>query len=372
MARLLLVNHALGFGGSPISMLELAIGLRERGHEVITAGGGDGPMRERYEAHGFEVHVLPRRGPASLGLVLDFYRLVRRERIEVIHLNTLTSYFKYPAWAGRLAGVPVVWWSREDTSAKRCQRLVPSIRRLASHLVTVSKEQTLHLQGVLAAERMHVFYKGIHPERSKTELAHDDFPSDPAWQRPLVGYMGALETRKGFHDLVDAIARLRDRGIEPTVLVVGNDPSASQAYLQQVQQQIERLSLDAQFVFLGSLMNARRLYHHVDLFVLPTHWDCCARVLLEAMEARCPIVTTDAGGTPEMLVDGESALLVPAGDPERLGDAIGRALADPGAARERAELAHRIFLDRFLFEYHLDEVDTLYRRIAAGRGRPQS
>ena len=111
MANILMVNHALGFGGSPISMLELAVGLRERGHCVITAAGADGPLRERYEAQGFQVRILPRRGPMSLSLVLDFYQLIRAENIELLHLNTLTSYFKYPAAAGRLTGTPVVWWS---------------------------------------------------------------------------------------------------------------------------------------------------------------------------------------------------------------------------------------------------------------------
>ncbi len=363
MARLLLINHALGFGGSPISMLELAIGLRERGHEVITAAGQDGPLRDRYESHGFEVHVLPRRGPMSLPLIKDYWQLIRSKNIELIHLNTLTSYFKYPAWAGRLSGVPVVWWSREDTSAKRCQRLMPWVRRLASHAVTVSREQTTHMRDVLPDDHIHVFYKGIHPEKSMTEHGSDDFPTDPGWQRPLIGYMGALETRKGFHDLVGAIAHLRESNVTPTVLVVGVDPSSSQAYRQQVERQIADLGLQDQFVFLGSLLNARNLYHHIDAFVLPTYWDCCARVLLEAMEARCPIVTTDAGGTPEMLTDGKDALLVPVAAPEQLGDAIGRALQDPAAAKTRAESAHEIFLARFLFEHHLNDVDGLYRKL---------
>lgn len=363
MANILMVNHALGFGGSPISMLELAVGLRERGHCVITAAGADGPLRERYEALGFQVRILPRRGPMSLGLILDYYRLIRAENIELLHLNTLTSYFKYPAAAGRLTGIPVVWWSREDVSEKRCQRLLPWMKRFASHAVTVSHEQTIHMPGILPDDHVHVFYKGIHPAENIVHPADDDFPDNPGWQPPLIGYMGALEERKGLHDLVEAMALLKAEGIHGTILVVGKDASSDQKYLSKIQDRIRELKLEDQFIFLGTLHNARELYHRVDLFVLPTYWDCCARVLTEAMEAKCPIVTTNAGGTPEMLQNGKDAFLVSPADPEALAIAINKTLSDPQGAARRAESGHQVFRNRFLFDYHLSEVDSLYGKL---------
>jgi len=355
-----MINHAIGFGGSPISMLELAIGLRKQGHHIITASGEDGSLRERYESQNFSVHILPRRGPMSLLLILDYIHLIRSHNIQLIHLNTFTSYFKYPAIAGKILGITVVWWSREDNSSKRCQRLMPWLRRLATHAVTVSREQTTHMNNTLPSNRIHVFYKGIHAAKSMIEQEISDFPDCSKLVRPIIGYMGALESRKGLHDLVDAMANLKKNMLLPTVLIVGNDPSSSQIYIQNIKQKIIDLSLQSQFVFLGNLTNARQLYNIADIFILPTYWDCCARVLMEAMEAKCPIITTNTGGTPEMLTNEQDAILVPPGSPVLLADAILKTITNPDAAALRANSAYKIFKNRFLFKYHINEVEKLF------------
>ena len=144
-------------------------------------------------------------------------------------------------------------------------------------------------------------------------------PVDAPWTpdgRPVVGYVGRIEPRKGVLDLARAAT-----SIEARVVVVGSNPYATdRAYVEAVDATngIERYDwVDDAAGLMGAL----------DVLVLPSHQEPFGTVLAEAMNAGTPVVATRVGGIPDVVEDGVTGRLAPPGDPVALAAAVNEVLA---------------------------------------------
>ena len=166
---------------------------------------------------------------------------------------------------------------------------------------------------------------------STTSSAPTD-DADPG--RPVVLTVGRLATQKGFGTLLKAAAFWRDLKPEPLLVIVGKGPLEA-----ELKSQAARLQLDAWFP--GHRDDVPALLASAAVFVLPSVWEGQPLILQEALRAGVPVVATRVGGTPEITGE-DAALLVPAGDAERLADAVRAVLTDPAlAARLRKAAAER-------------------------------
>jgi glycosyltransferase involved in cell wall biosynthesis len=121
----------------------------------------------------------------------------------------------------------------------------------------------------------------------------------------------------------------------------------------------------------------------LDLFVLPSAWEALPLSLLEAMSCGLPILTTDVGGTPEVVKDGVSGRIVPHGDELELAVGLIELLSDPALRELFGEAGRRTYNARFGVERMLDDTEALYRElldlpsvpaiaeVAKGNGRPR-
>ena len=354
-----LVTHSLDWGGSPLSLWNLARKLTDWKRIVISEK--EGPLREQFESAGCVVHVVPRTGFMQLGLTRRLAGLFRQERVSLVHLNTLTSYYKYAAIAARLKKIPVVWFIREDVREKRCRKLFWWIKTLADRIVPVSQEISANLYPAGAPAKVCVIYNGIEmpPVATASAALRDALKLSPT--TPLIGCVAALEPRKGVEDLIKAFAEVVKQFSNAHLVCLGKDRSRDQHYRRQLESLISQLGLASQIHLLGEVANPIGAYREFDLFVLPTHWEGCARTLLEAMLQKCPVITTVAGGNPEVIQHQNTGWLVPPGDPAALASAIQTLLKDRSAARNLAEAAHADWLKRFTLDRHVENVLAVYQ-----------
>lgn len=201
---------------------------------------------------------------------------------------------------------------------------------------------TLHLQGDPGPESMHGLYRQVAaaigpsapithqlaqlgvPAERVVHIRHGvPLPARPAPRRdalPLrVGAVGRLTPQKGFDVLLDAVARLRDRGHALQVLIAGHGRDAAA---------LQRRAAGLPVEFLGRCHDVPALLRSLDVFCLPSRAEALSLALLEAVAHGLPCVSTTVGDTAEAL-DG-AALLVPPSDAAALADALGRVLTDPG------------------------------------------
>jgi len=153
--------------------------------------------------------------------------------------------------------------------------------------------------------------------------------ADP--DRAVVLAVGRLAAQKGFGTLIEAAARWRDIKPEPVLVIVGEGPLEA-----RLKSQAAALHLDARFA--GQRDDVPALLAAAAVFVLPSVWEGQPLILQEALRAGVPVVATRVGGTPELTGE-DAALLVPAGDPDRLAGAVRAVLTDPALAARMRQAA---------------------------------
>lgn len=169
----------------------------------------------------------------------------------------------------------------------------------------------------------------------------------PAARRPSPGPLrilsvGRLVPGKGHAVLLYALARLRDDGIHTLATIVGDGPER-----ESLERLADDLRLDVRFAGAVGQDELRAFYEDAQLFCLPTFAEGLGVVLLEAMAAGLPVVSSLVMGVPEVVDDGETGLLVSPGRPDLLADALAR-LARAPELRSRMGLAgRRVVIEEF-------------------------
>jgi len=191
--------------------------------------------------------------------------------------------------------------------------------------------------------------------------AFAQLPSEAAARQALgltedtftVGCIARLSPEKGVDVLTQAAAALPD----VPVLVAGDGP----------QRDVLQASLPANVRLLGRIPDTRALLAAVSVLVVPSRLEGQGIVALEAMAARVPLIASHIGGLAEMLTDGETALLVPVGNPAALAEAITRLRADPALQAHLTANAARLVRERYDHRRTVAAVLDVYAELAASR-----
>jgi glycosyltransferase involved in cell wall biosynthesis len=291
-----------------------------------------------------------RRLVARLGLPLAAARLARLARgADLFYAVTLASF---PACrlAGWLAGLPQVVHVYSSYANGRPYRKHGLGR--ARHVIAPSADSlrlAAHAVGGFApGTHARVVYNGVDVARIAAEAAAP--PPPLALGGLCIGMVGHLDERKNPLLLVEAAGALRAEVPGLRVVLVGAFPDP--AYETRVRARAAALGLGDALVVTGFLANPFPVLRRLDVVVHPARRDPFPLALLEAMALARPIVAAAVGGIPEMLIDGESGLLVPPDDLAALVRALGRLLADPARRRAlgeagRARLASAFTLEQF-------------------------
>jgi glycosyltransferase involved in cell wall biosynthesis len=338
-----------------------------RDFDVVVAAHGDGALSDAARSAGVRFVPLKHlRRPISvwrdvLGL-LELLRLLRRERPHIVHVNSAKAA-ALGRVAAALARVPIRVYTVHGWAflaytglASAAYRWVErALRPLTTVTVCVSEnERRAGLAARACAELSTVVIRnGVEPTDS-------DADGVPSARRRLV-MVGRLQAPKDPLTLVHALATLPERSFE--ALLVGDGPDRA-----TVEEEIGRLGLASAVRLLGERADVPELLRAADIFVLSTRSEGLPLSILEAMAAGLPVVASSVGGVPELVLDGQTGMLVPPGDPDALAAAIERLLEDPGLSGRLGEAGRVRAAEHFdlaaVRQAHLD----LYREMLAARG----
>jgi glycosyltransferase involved in cell wall biosynthesis len=230
----------------------------------------------------------------------------------------------------------------------------------ASFVVTCTAANRDHLRAVDPRARVELVHHGLNSDFAALLTAPAPARVPPA--RFTVIGVGRLVPKKGFDVLVEAVGDLRARGLDARLVIAGEDGEET----PRIRDLVRRLGLDAHVEWAGPVTQEQLLaqYRAASVMALACRVvadgdrDGIPNVLVEAMAAGLPVVSTTVSGIPELIVDGHTGLLVPPDDPPALADALLRLAKDP-AERDRLGAAGRAFVaERF-------DGDVLAERMAA-------
>lgn len=176
----------------------------------------------------------------------------------------------------------------------------------------------------------------------------------------VIGSVGRLEPQKRFDLLLQAFAALR-RDWPRARLVIAGDGSLR----QQLERQRTALALDDCCTLAGHVSDVVAFHEGLDLFVQSSDYEGTPNAVLEAMAMETPIVATSAGGTAELVVDGQHGRIVPIGRPDALVTSIRQALTNLAQSRAMVDAARRRVETELSFETRARRVESIYHELAA-------
>lgn len=224
---------------------------------------------------------------------------------------------------------------------------------------------------ILLDERLDV--EGARPPRPRAVHYLNYGVADPDVSRPTpaagvpsVLFLGNLYPSKGTHDVVSAIARLRDAGTRVELTVAGAPPGDEEQ--RDLESLIAELDVADRVHLVGPVHgeDKRSVLREATVFCFPTRYEAegMPLVVMEAMGAGLPVVATSWRAIPSTVVEGETGFLVEPGDVEAIADRIQRIADDPELARRLGAAARRRYEDRFT----LDRFRADFAAIVSGAG----
>jgi len=180
---------------------------------------------------------------------------------------------------------------------------------------------------------------------------------------PVVGIVAHILPHKGFDDLIQALALIREKHPGVRCLMVGEAPR--KGYLRRLFDLAERLSVRDCLILVGFQDDVAPFLRVMDLVALPSRTEGFPITILEAMAASRPVVATSVGGVPEAVQDGRTGILVPPGDPRHLAEAIIGILDSPGLARAMGEAGRKLVESVFTLEGEAEQTSKVYRQVLA-------
>jgi glycosyltransferase involved in cell wall biosynthesis len=332
--------------GGQLVALQLARASRAGGHDALFVSPARGTFTDGVEAEGFRlVYGDVTRLHRPRGLLALAQRL-HDEQVDLLHTHTLAAANTLGRLAARYARIPVVSHLHIENYFRPATR--PLLRsadnrtaRLCGALVAVSEDTKRAYERQGYPKRIEVVYNGVELDGggSRGLRAELGIPEGV----PLVGEIGRLCDVKGQRELIAALAQLPDA----QAVLVGADLEQGGAFQTALEREAERLGVRDRVVFAGRREDAARVLAELDVLALPSWTEGLPLVVLEAMAQRRPVVATPVGGTPEVVVDGETGLLVPPRDPDALAAALRRLLGDADLRRRMGEAGYERARERF-------------------------
>jgi glycosyltransferase involved in cell wall biosynthesis len=359
------------FGGPERQMLGLAQALGDEASTVFLSFAEGGRCRSflsNVRQKGFEAVGLENDTPHFRRAVAEIVGHLRRVGASVLLCHGYKAdLLGRPA--ARRAGIPAVAVSRgltgENFRVRLYERLDRFHLRFMDHVIAVSAAQAEKVRRAgVPAERLTVIPNAVDPERFSDPDTRYRHRLERYFRTPrsrIIGAAGRLSPEKGFDVLINAIALVRDHDPDAGFVIFGDGPCRP-----QLQQQLAALGLMGTVALAGFRADLDRYLPHLDLLVLPSHTEGMPNVVLEACAAGVPVVATSVGGTPEVIEEGTSGYLVPAGDPVSLASTLCEALADEDQLREVAFQARQRVLECFSFRTQMEQYLDLFARVCPG------
>ncbi len=356
--RTLHVEAGRHYYGGARQVRYLVEGLAGRGVHCLLAVPEDSPMAKMPWDERVWVFPVQMRGDADLGLVGRLRRLISGHAPDLVHLHSRRGADWLGGVAARLSGTPCVLTRRVDNPEKRW---VAALKyRLFDQVVAISGAVSRALADAGVRRPPALIRSAVDASRVATvcdrESFLDEFDLPP--QAAVLGMVAQFIPRKGHELLLDALPMILRRDPQAHVVFFGRGPLE-----EEVRNSTSLQGLASRVRFAGFRRDMERLYACLDVLVHPASQEGLGVALLQAGAAGVPVVACRAGGIPEVVVHGETGLLVAPGDARGLAEAICRLVESKRLRRAMGQAARRRVETAFSVEAMVDAYLKVYGEI---------
>jgi len=361
--RVVHVLRALDTGGQEVLCARLAERLDpQRFMPSVVSLHGGGWLQRRLEAQGIPVHCLNAPPAFRPAVVLRLAALLAELKADVVHAHNRNA-FLYAGLASLLLPSPKLVLTKHGVSMWSEKYLVPLGRwlmRRSAAVAAVSEDiaRPLWFGEWVRAERLHTVPNGVDTEvfrpcwRERDEM-RAALGLDSSHR--VVGTVARLSPEKDQATLLRAFAKVAAE-IPQARLVIAGD-GALRADLEAF---AAHLGIADRTHFLGERQDVPAVMNALDVFCLSSLTEGMSLTLLEAMACGVPVVATAVGGTPEVVDDPKTGLLVPAGAPDLLASGLKKLLREDLTRGAMGTMAREAALARYSLQAMVEQYEAIY------------
>jgi len=373
---LLLTDIFGGMGGSERNINQLLAGIDKDRFELHVACLTSVKLAENIKKPGVSIIELNEVGIYTAGGLKNLAflrRLVQEKKISLIVTYHESSDF-YGLALGRLCRIPVIS-SRRDMSFKTRRRHGLAYRILGRYFDSVIAVSDAVKKEVVKRhwfpeKRIVTIYNAINVEEyGKTNGGNalkDKMEIDP--KHPIVGVVANMRRIKGHHYFVHAASIIHKHHPDVEFVVVGYDARKPGFSIAELKQYGETMGIVKNLHFIGGRRDTADFISLFDVAVLASLSEGFSNVILEYMASSKPVVATEVGGNPEIVVPGETGLLVPPADGDALADAILSLLENKEVALRLGKAGRKRVEEKFSQDVMLRNYENLFEQVINSRG----
>lgn len=361
----------LTFGGAETLLRDLASGLEDRGYRITVGYSTPGPFVQELADKNLKLVRVSRFGLVDPFFMMKMIKLWRSDPPQVVHTHLFKSDF-HGRLAARLAGVPVVVSTlhNNDTWANNSimGHLYGATATWTDRLIAVSPEvkEFHHTKTGVPAGKILVINNGVnvsafsgYAEQAKKIRAEFDIPETA----PLFGIIGRLKPQKNVAMFLRAAAEIIKLQPDARFLIVGDGPLQADLELQ-----VKSQGISSSVIFAGMRKDVPAILNALDVLVLSSLWEGLPVILLEAMAASLPVVSTAVDGVVGVVQPDVTTLLVSTSDHMALANACLRLAHDKDMREKMGQAGFQRVSKYYSLDHMIDQVSGLYMELLKEKG----
>ncbi|WP_151733159.1 glycosyltransferase family 4 protein ['Paenibacillus yunnanensis' Narsing Rao et al. 2020] len=378
MLKVAYIDHTAKWSGGEVALFNILTNIDKEIQPLVILAE-EGALAERLRERGIDVRIIPldesirSRGrntvnlgaPAAALKLLAYGRklapLLKEEKVDCVHTNSLKSAL-YGAIAAKRAGVPLIWHIRDHIGTPYLKPVVAKGIRMLSRLlpngVIANSHSTLNALELPRTKKTLVVYSAFAKAIGEGALKRGQ------QQDFNVLLVGRLAHWKGQHIVLEAAKAFKH---DPRVKfwLAGDALFGEEEYKQELLQKIKQDELTS-VSLLGHVDDIQGLMSNADLLIHTSITpEPFGQVIVEGMAAGLPVIASNEGGPVEIVVPGETGLLIQPGDPAVLADAITWMLNHPAERRQMAENGMKRVKEHFVIENTVKDIVDYYKGLLA-------
>ncbi|MBZ4218824.1 MAG: glycosyltransferase [Chlorobium sp.] len=352
------------FGGGEKWMVNAAIGLKKLGHNVVLGSKKNSKTLNYAASHGVNTVIFEIRSDFSPLNTLKIALYLKRHAIDVMICN-LNKDVRVAGLAARLYGKTTVLARHGMLLCGNKWKHKLTLSKLVNGIITNSNtiKKAYADYGWFSDNFVKVLYNGI--------TIPDDVPSfDFSSRFPdkiIIYSAGRISEQKGFTYLIEAAAILKETRGDLLFAISGEGRLEA-----DLKKQVAEAGMEDSFIFMGFTDNIYPYIKGCDLFVLASLFEGMPNVVMEAMAMKKPVIATDVNGARELMVEGETGIIIPPKNPTALATAIGSIIDNPGKLEQFGRAGYERVIQEFAMAEMIKKLERYLQEKIREKKRNQS
>jgi len=345
--------------------------LAQKGHDVWFIGKPDSPAAN--EALKLNLHIIPVdiKGYLNIHALTELYKIFRTGSFDIIHAHYSKDLWSVvPALYFAKSRAGLILTKHIGTQKPKRDFLHKKIYNRVDAVIAISKviEKNILDTHPLVSDKVVLIPNGIDTEKFKPGTSYDLRKKYGIHRKNFViGIAGRLSWWKGYREFLLMARDVIRQNQDVMFLAVGGATIGEEKEAEDIKKLCTSLGIDDRVIFTGFQHDTAQFYRAMDLFVYPAYAEAFGLVIIEAMASGLPVVASDSDGIPEIVINGETGILVPPRDYKKLTDTVLSLLQESKKIGKFKNNARNRVENYFSSDMMISNIENIYEKIIQDR-----